>query len=115
MLKIHLALGFDLILAVCTYLVIGTMCKVCNFLKILTACCSGNYCTSFECFLQQAYFGAIHKGYLTVWSILDLLTYSENQIKRDRSQFMKQNADFQEDIQTLKYWHNPIQPITFTN
>ena len=26
MLKIHLALRFDLILAVCTYLVIGTMC-----------------------------------------------------------------------------------------
>ena len=28
MLKIHLALGFDLILAMCTYLVIGTMCAV---------------------------------------------------------------------------------------
>ena len=28
MLKIHLALGFDLILALCTYLVIGTMCAV---------------------------------------------------------------------------------------
>ena len=27
MLKIHLALGFDLILAVCTYLVIATMCS----------------------------------------------------------------------------------------
>ena len=31
MLKIHLALGFDLILAVCTYLVIGTMCAMPNF------------------------------------------------------------------------------------